>query len=312
MRGVRRKWREITGMLRESMREHGYDRHDLRFLLGAMAVVWSISFVAGLAEGKQGVGGSMLAALISLVVAWGAMGAIAAVVLIADRENRISRRLARWAGFGGLDRGVRGTYLVLKSRLLGEAVSAKNYRDARRWVENFDRERELVAEGEMGYWTRINYRRMVAKVGAYAAEVERYRSSGQLLAELKRELLEGVQGWRSFHERGEPDHTKMLAIVKIQVRWFEWEDMAGIYLNEFSLGSGGWVWLIHDEAWVIEALEHGARSLRREGEDLAAVAYDGSLEYVGELWDPEERGFLHHPARVIQAARRLQQARRGR
>lgn len=308
-RTMQNRMSKIRGALLELVKDWRLSWKDLSYLLWSIGGTWVATFAASVAEGNKSVVGSVVAAAVGVLFAGTLLLTGAVATLLVDKNGKLSRAVGAAIGVGGMPRNLESVYLVMQRRMSEREAGYREYKDSRRWLREFFEEAKLVSERDLRLFTRMRYRKMVREVRDYETHLTEYKESGRMLREIKYQLLDGAGGWRRTHPGEAPDEGEYLAVVR---GWYEPEEAAGAYLNEYALAGGGRAWLVRAEGWLIETIsERRGWGAGREPEKVA-VGKGEPDHGVGEIWDKDPSGFLHHPGRALRAARKLSEGRQAR
>lgn len=296
---MRSKLKAAIGELREL---YPISKRDFYYLPPIVGGTWLVTFLASVAEGRNSILRSMVVAVFGVAVAAAALVVVSLIIILVDTNGKVSSRSARMLGFGGMNRGVDIAYMVLLKRYMDDKLNFRSYRDARRWVADFYDEAELGVEEDLAYFTRRRWRKMHRTVQNFEKTLDEYRTSGEMLAEIKEALLDGPGGWRLRHPGEEPNREMSLGVIR---GWYDWEEPGGAYLHEYSLRRGERTWLVHDEAWLIEVVAERYHARQRQPVFYCEAGDMEAVKLAVEIWDWEPGGFLHQPERALRAARGL-------
>ena len=158
-----------------------------------------------------------------------------------------------------------------------------------------------AARGQNG---RIGRRRRRA-MERLETELHAYGDGGRYETDLH-DLLRGNDDMDA-KEGGE----RVLAVL---YGWRTQDTAAARYTDHITIAASedGYTRLVRGEAWAVERAR--AEGARRAGETTAHRAVCSPAipdDLLASLWNPQRDSFYHHPARVVDAARRLQTGGRG-
>jgi hypothetical protein len=146
-------------------------------------------------------------------------------------------------------------------------------------------------------WVRLLLERgTIRYMQEHGEALDEYETGGRHLADLH----EGLQACGAVRSAG--GEKLQLAVI---YGWWSGLDRERRYLDHASIayGPNGYERLILGESWAVAYLR-----VRGTGHGpVQPVEYDPRvpIEIITALWDPEPKGFMHQPERVLRAARKL-------
>ena len=146
-------------------------------------------------------------------------------------------------------------------------------------------------------WVRLLLERgTIRYMQEHGEALDEYETGGRHLADLH----EGLQACGAVKSAG--GEELQLAVI---YGWWSGLDRERRYLDHVSIayGPNGYERLIIGESWAVAYL----RARGAEHGPVRPVEYDPRvpIEVITALWDPEPKGFMHQPERVLRAARKL-------
>lgn len=163
-------------------------------------------------------------------------------------------------------------------------------------------------EDNINIITRRKLKSLEKKADKKKKEVEHYINSGQLARELKTEMC--VIYGLNIHKP--LDQREVLAVI---TGWFAHHGPAGAYIrhNKIAGDKNENYHLVRGEMWEMETVAR-MQVWERFNEEVGFLhaELEGGEDYemIKMLWEPDPSMYLHHPERVVKAARKLQQASR--
>lgn len=156
--------------------------------------------------------------------------------------------------------------------------------------------------------TRKKLKSLEKKADKKKKEVAHYINSGQLARELKTELCVAY----GLNISKPLDQREVLAVI---TGWFAHHGPAGAYIrhNKIASDKNENYHLVRGEMWEMEIVAR-MQVWERFNEEVGFlhVELEGGEDYemIKMLWEPDPSMYLHHPERVVKAARKLQKASR--
>jgi len=197
-------------------------------------------------------------------------------------------------------RELRGRWLYVREILKRDgAIGVNNYEYLLMHVSMHQ-----ALEAARGQNGRIGRRRRRA-MGCLETELHEYGEHGRYETDLH-DLLR-VGGDMDAKEEGE----RVLAVL---YGWRTQGTAAARYTDHTTIAASedGYTRLVRGEAWAVErARAEGARRAEEDAVHQVACSTTIPDDLLASLWNPQRDGFYHHPARVVDAARRLQAGGRG-
>lgn len=203
-------------------------------------------------------------------------------------------------------RELHGRWLYVREILRRDgAIGAKNYEHLLMHVAMHQAlEAERGRQGRSGRRRRETMERL-------ETELYEYGESGRYETELH-DLLRSENGMRGGGD-GEDEHARE-CVLAVLYGWRTQGTAAARYTDHITIAASedGYTRLVRGEAWAVErAWAEGARRVEEGTPQRAACSREIPGDLLAGLWNPQRDSFYHHPARVVDAARRLQAGGRG-
>lgn len=294
----------VASVFRRAGRAYDFDPATRKWMLSALATLWVFTSLSSIL-GRDGRGGIPMIAVIVVVqfavIATSFLAPLYLADLFAGNEG-VMQRLLRWFGVGGLPEGAYVAWLLTgRVRRVGVMDPFVHQRSLEQ-IEAFDDAARHVNTADLALVTRVLWRRRCRVVDRWRESIGVYASSGRLEQDLRSMLLEA-----------EPtgEHQRVCAVVR---GWYGTDKASSIWIGHHRIAGevGDRFALVEGDVEMVRrvnAIHLGRWDGDVEEPAMCELYGNEPLEVAAALWDPNPGALLHHPARAITAAVRLERAR---